>query len=306
MKQFLTVLVAGGFLAASAWAQTSATGTTTTNTSATTGNTNAQVNTQTQTNTSTSSDKNKSQKQENNPGTTTNTNASTNTSANVGGNSATVASNVVVGAELTKSLDAKKVKPGDPVEAKSTSDALLEGGVKVPRGSKLIGHVTQAQAHSKEQSQSTLGILFDKAETKHGEVPFHAFVQALAAPVQSVSASDNDDMSGGMGGGGMNRQQPTGGGGGGMMGGLPNVGGTVGGVGNTVGQTTNAAGQTVGGVTGNVGGGLNASSQGAVNLPGLKLNTAAANSTNGSVITSDSKTVKLDSGTQLVLRVIAQ
>ena len=278
MKQFLAAIVVATFVAASAWAQTSAGTTTNSNTSATTSNGN--VSTQ------------------------------TNSNANVNSKGATVASNVVVGAELSKGVDAKKAKQGDKVEAKSTSDAVLDNGTKIPRGSTLIGHVTEAQAHSKEQAQSSLGIIFDEAEVKGQKVPFHAFIQALTAPPQeTMTANDEDDMSGGggMGGGGMHGGQPMGNGSGGMMG---NAGGVVGGatntVGQTVGQTTNTVGQTAGGVTGNTGARLTASTQGVVNMPGLTMNTAAANTTQGSVITSNSKTVKLDSGTQMVLRVIAQ
>jgi hypothetical protein len=284
MRQFFTALAAGAALAACVWAQTSSS--TTSNTSATT---------QTNTNATT---------------TNTNTSAQTNTNANVNRNGATATSNATVNAELEKSLDAKKAKPGDPVTAKSTSDTLLENGVKIPRGSKLIGHVTRAQAHTKEQAQSELGIIFDRAEVKGGEqVAFHAFVQALTAPVQAAVQSDND-MNGGMGG--MTPQPGMSGGGGGM--GVPPTGGVVGGVtngvGQTVGQTANTAGGVTGGVangvTGGVGGRLTSNAQGAVNMPGLTLNTAAANATDGSIITSNSKTVKLDSGTQLLLRVIAQ
>ncbi len=276
MKQFLTAVVVATFVAVSAWAQTSANTTTNSNTSVSNGNVSTQ----------------------------------SNTNANVNSNGKTVASNVVLGAELSKSVDAKKAKQGDKVEAKSLSDAVLDNGTKIPRGSKLLGHVTQAQAHSKEQAESSLGIIFDEAEVKGQKVPFHAFIQALTAPPQQPAMSnDQDDMSnnsgmgGGMGGG--MRGQPTGGGG--MLG---NSGGVVGGatntVGQTVGQTTNTVGQTAGGVTGNAGARLTAGTQGVVNMPGLTMNTATANATQGSVITSNSKTVKLDSGTQMVLRVIAQ
>ena len=271
MKQFVFGIVVAAFVAASAWAQTSAT--TNSNTSATTTNSNVS--------------------------------AQTNSNANVNSKGASATSNVVVGAELSKGVDAKKAKQGDKVEAKSTSDAVLDNGTKIPRGSKLIGHVTEAQAHSKEQAQSSLGILFDEAEVKGQKVPFHAFIQALSPPPQpSASANDDDDMTGNNGMGGNHGGQPMGGG---NMGGSPGVlGGATNTVGNTVGQTTNTVGQTAGGVTGNAGARLNAGSQGALNMPGLTMNTAAANSTQGSVITSDSKTVKLDSGTQMVLRVIAQ
>jgi len=51
----------------------------------------------------------------------------------------------------------------------------------------------------------------------------------------------------------------------------------------------------------NAAGQLTSNSQGVFGLEGLNLNTAAANSTQGSLITSTGKNVHLDSGTQLLL-----
>ena len=66
-------------------------------------------------------------------------------------------------AELSKSLDAKKAKPGDEVTAKLTQDVKADGKVVMHKGSRLVGHVTEAQAKSKENAESKLGIVFDKA-----------------------------------------------------------------------------------------------------------------------------------------------
>ncbi len=51
------------------------------------------------------------------------------------------------------------------------------------KGSKLVGHVTEAQARTKENGESKLGIAFDKAVLKGGqEMAFNGVIQALAAP----------------------------------------------------------------------------------------------------------------------------
>src|SRR5579863_637654 len=47
-------------------------------------------------------------------------------------------------AEFSKSLDARKLKVGDPVEARTTLAVLSQGMVVIPEGSKIAGHVTQA------------------------------------------------------------------------------------------------------------------------------------------------------------------
>jgi hypothetical protein len=52
---------------------------------------------------------------------------------------------------LTKTIDAKKAKTGDEVEAKVTMDLKTNSGeVLVPKDTKVIGHVTEAHARSKD------------------------------------------------------------------------------------------------------------------------------------------------------------
>lgn len=51
---------------------------------------------------------------------------------------------------------------------------------------------------------------------------------------------------------------------------------------------------------------LLASSSGVTRLPGLALQSAASSSTQGSLVTSGGKNVHLDSGTQMLLRVVSQ
>src|SRR5205085_7412100 len=131
--------------------------------------------------------------------------------ADKSGANAGLAQGTNINATLSKSLDSKKAKTGDPVEAKTTSDVKSAGQTVIPRGSKLIGHVTQATARGKGDADSTLGIAFDHAVLKNGQqIPLNATVQALAAAQSAVSA--NDDM--------MN--------GGGSASGMGNAGGSMG------------------------------------------------------------------------------
>lgn len=96
-------------------------------------------------------------------------------------------------AELSKTVDAKKAKTGDPVNAVLLADVLSHGRVVARRDSKLVGHVTEAQPHSKDIPESRLGIVFDKLILKGGqEIPFVSVLLALSpAPrlqVESMSA----------------------------------------------------------------------------------------------------------------------
>jgi hypothetical protein len=218
-------------------------------------------------------------------------------------------------AELTKSLDAKKAKPGDEVSAKLTQDVKENGKVVLHKGSKLVGHVTEAQAKSKENAESKLGVVFDKAVLKGGEeLPFNGVIQAVAPPVQgalSVAGDENSSLSGGMGSGSSMGGGPSGGG-------LGPVGGVAGAAGSTVNSATGAVGNTAGSVTNSTGavngavnrtagvatnGALNSAAHGVVGMQGVDLTSAVAGSAQGSVISSASRNIKLDSGTQMVLQV---
>jgi hypothetical protein len=213
-------------------------------------------------------------------------------------------------AALSQPVDAKKNKPGDPVTAKTTEATKSEGKVVIPKGSKLVGHVTECKQRGKEEKESAVGMVFDKAILKNGEeVPLNVTLRAIAA-AQTAAASSvgGDDLSAGGGAIGSARAS-----GGGALGGVRSTaGGATGAVTNTaanasgvasgaVNSTVNTAGAARGAVGGlNAAGQLTSTSQGVFGLEGLNLNTAASNSTQGSLITSTSKNVHLDSGTQLL------
>ncbi len=245
-------------------------------------------------------------------GATASSNTSTSTSAKAGHSSASLADGAAMNATLSQPVDTRKNKPGDQVTARTTQATKSEGKVVVPKGSKLIGHVTECKQRSKEEKESALGIVFDKAILKNGEeVPLNVTIRALAA-AQTATASSfgSDDLAAGGGAVGSARAS----GGGGALGGVrstagaatsvvtntaANAGGVAGGA---VNSTVNAAGAARGAVGGlNAAGQLTSNSQGVFGLEGLNLNAGASNSTQGSLITSTSKNVHLDSGTQLLL-----
>ena len=246
-----------------------------------------------------------------------NASASTSASAQNGQANSSLATGSAFNAALSSPIDSKKCKPGDPVNAHSTEAAKSEGKTVIPKGSKLVGHVTQASARAKGESESSLGIVFDRAILKNGqEIPLNVAIQALASAQSNVSAAGADlDAFGGAG------ASAAGSGGGGGRGGLGGVtsaaGGAVGTVTNTaanvgevaggaVNSAANAGGSIAGASKGAVGG-LNAAgqltsnSQGVFGLNGLNLSAAGSNATQGSVITSAGKNVRLDSGTRMLL-----
>jgi hypothetical protein len=83
-------------------------------------------------------------------------------------------------AEISKTVDAKKAKVGDPVTAQLLADVIGHGKILLRRDSKLMGHVTEVQARSQENPESRLGIVFEKAMPKGGqEMPFRSVLLAL-------------------------------------------------------------------------------------------------------------------------------
>jgi hypothetical protein len=103
-------------------------------------------------------------------------------------------------AELTKTLDAKKLKVSDPVTAKLSDDVLAGDKLLIRKGSKIFGHVTEVVAHSKEHPESRLGIVFDRALLPDGrEIAFHGTIDSYIPPVKlttpSAIRSGDDPMS---------------------------------------------------------------------------------------------------------------
>jgi hypothetical protein len=253
------------------------------------------------------------------------------TSAQAGRDSANLAGGTAMQATLTHPVDCKKNKPGDAVFAKNTEAVTSNGQVVIPKGSRLVGHVTEAKQHQKqsknhEGQDSSLGIVWDKAILKGGqEVPLDASIQALASAQGQASSTINDadvPLSGGAIGSGSASGR-------GALGGVGAVGATAGGavgsatrpvssVGSAtsgvvsstangaVGSTANVAGSANASTASTVGG-LNAAGQfvtnsrGVFGLGGLSLASMSSTNSGASLITSSTQNVHLDSGTRMLL-----
>jgi hypothetical protein len=202
-----------------------------------------------------------------------------------------IAPGSVIPVELTKTIDAKKAKTGDEVVAKVTQDMKSPSGeVLVPKDTKVVGHVTEAQARNKERKGSELGIAFDHALTKTGDTKLPMSIQAIVAP---ASMSPANDASGGGG-------EPTGPASGGATATSP-MGGRNGATPAQPQQLPTSG--TDAQPSSSPRPPINASTQGVIGMPNLKLAANGENATQGSVVTSEKDNVKLESGTLLLLRV---
>ncbi len=240
--------------------------------------------------------------------------ASSSASAESKQTNAGLASGTAFNATLNAPLDSKKCKRGDAVTARTTENVKADGRTVLPKGSRLVGHVTQATARAKGDSESALAITFDRAILKNGEeVPLNIAIQAMAAAQTASSAPDADlDTMGSAGTSAAGSGMAEGRGAGGRV--TSTTGSALGSVTNTsagagdaalhsaVTSTTRVDGASHGAVGGlSTAGQLTSNSRGVFNMTGLTLNAAAANGTQGSVITTAGKNVHLDSGTRMLM-----
>jgi hypothetical protein len=234
-----------------------------------------------------------------------------------GQTNASLGSGAAINAELTAPVDSKKAKPGDAVDARTIEPAKSNGKTVIPKGSKLVGHVTQASARAKGDSESALGIVFDKAILKNGqEVPLNVAIQALASGQSTAVASGGDDtgIMSGAGGSAMGSGRASGG----ALGGVTSTAGgatatvtntaasatntTGGALNSTVHSATNTAAAGPGAVGGlNATGQLMSNSRGVFGIQGVNLSSATTGAAQGSLITSAGKNLHLASGTQMLL-----
>ena len=205
-----------------------------------------------------------------------------------------IAPGSVIPVQLTKTVDAKKAKTGDQVEAKVTQDMKTSSGeVLVPKDTKILGHVTEAQARSKEQKESQLAIAFDRAVMKNGtDVQLPMSVQAIIGQQNNNQAAPSGNDAGAAPSGGTSPSPAGGAGRSGMAGSTPPPTPSA-----TATETAPSDSQTAS--KGNPP--INGQTQGVIGIPNVKF--SAANGSQASVVTSEKNNVKLESGTMLLLKV---
>ena len=208
-----------------------------------------------------------------------------------------IAPGSVIPVQLTKSVDAKKAKTGDEVVAKVTQDMKTQTGeVLVPKDTKVIGHVTEAQARTKGEKQSELAIAFDHAVMKNGEdVRLPMSIQAVIAPQNNAeSAPGGNDI-------GTRATQ-----GGGMPSPSPSAGRE--GMGGSQAPQPPSGPESMPSNSGNAQSGrsayppINAQTKGVIGVSNVTLS-PAQNGTQGPALSSEKSNVKLESGTMLLLKV---
>jgi hypothetical protein len=85
--------------------------------------------------------------------------------------------------ELQNQLDSRNAKVGDSVVLKTTEKVQTSDGTVIPRGTRLVGHITQVQTRDSAHSVSQMGIAFDRAEMKNGQsIAIYTLIRGVNLP----------------------------------------------------------------------------------------------------------------------------
>ena len=194
---------------------------------------------------------------------------------------------------LANSIDSRKAKPGDAITARVTLPVLSHGKVIIPNDAKITGHVTLVKTRSRDSKESQIGIVFDREVLKDGsELPLSLTVQAIGRTSQSAAEIASQEP--------YNPSVAT----------APGIAGAPASTPRQPGfpprpppadpsqpvrpeaDSQNAQHPS-----------LDIGSHGAIGLPDLTL-TESSDTATGSMVKSSKKNVKLDGGTEIILRVI--
>lgn len=227
-------------------------------------------------------------------------------SANASAGPAALSTVTNLQAVLQNSLDVKNAKVGDQVILKTTQAVKQAGQVVIPKGTQLIGRVTDVQKKAKNTAGSRLGLVFDRLQGRDLSVPIVASIVSIT----NLQAATNvgDDLSSDISGSSTTSARSSGGGsgGGGLLGGgSGGGGGLLGGVTNTVGGVVNSTTQTVGGVANTATNTLGSTTQAVGRtVNGLQISTSASGSAQTSTtLSSPNSNIRFDKGATFNLNV---
>jgi len=102
--------------------------------------------------------------------------------------------------ELDGKLDSKTAKVGDRVVLKTLDKVQASDGTVIPRGSRLVGHVTEVQAYDPAIGLARIAIAFDHAELKNGQsIAIYTLIGGVVPSGAIVNQQSRGDDGGGMG-----------------------------------------------------------------------------------------------------------
>ena len=196
-------------------------------------------------------------------------------------------------AVLSKVLESRTATEGQEVVLKTLNDVLVNGEVVIPKGSKVLGHVSSVATKGKNEPESVLSIIIDKAINTRGvEIPLQGIIAAVARPTESLSSDPTYGM--------LHSNEPK------MIGASPGSSASAGGL-----PSSSKASSTAAVATADIKGRidesslLNENSQGVAGYEGLSLSWRLNAPPPITVFANKRKNVKLEAGTQMLLRIAA-
>jgi hypothetical protein len=99
--------------------------------------------------------------------------------------------------ELEGKLDSKTAKVGDRVVLKTTEKVQTSDGTIIPRGSRLVGHLTEVQPFDIEVCPGRIAIAFDRAELKNGQsIAIYTLIRGVSPSGMAATARQENDGNG--------------------------------------------------------------------------------------------------------------
>jgi len=190
-------------------------------------------------------------------------------------------------AVVLKRLDTKNASLNQELTLRTITDVILDGVVVIPTGSKVVGHVVEFATKGKESQQSILAIVIDKAMLENGrEIPLQAIIAAVAAPEDGALPSDPTY-------GMMHSNEPK------MVATGPRAGDL-----SASSKADSTAAVSTAKINGEMRKGLllNTDSNGTIGFSSLSLTWRLDSPPAVSVFSSNNKEIKLEAGTQMLLR----
>ena len=196
-------------------------------------------------------------------------------------------------AQLQSVVDVRKGQVGDQIILRTTKAIKQNGEVLVPKGTQVLGRITEIQRRTKDNAVSRVGMVFDRIQGKDLDAPVNLSIVSVASAATSAAVGDvfNSDISGSSNSSASSSSRS----GGGLLGSVaPAVGGVVGGATQTVGSVTSGATQTLGQTTGAVGN----------TLRGLSISQSASGSaSSSSTLSAQGRDIRIDKGATFNLMV---
>ncbi len=196
----------------------------------------------------------------------------------------------IIFAVLVIRIETKSASVDQELTLRTVSDVVVDGTVVIPSGSRVVGHIVELATKGKGSEQSILAIVIDKAMLESGrDITLQGIIAAVAAPQENSLSSDPTF-------GMMHSNEPK------MVG--PTAAPRPGEL-SPSGKVESTAPLGAARINGEMRKGLllNAESQGAIGFSGLSLSWRLTAPPAVTVFSSNKKEIKLDAGTQVLLRI---